>query len=80
MEELDLMEMEIGCPTDVKHVTHIGWDGLANANPLVGWDNLSTTELLSHPTPSLTPFGLAASAPENDSPTFVSLNASSSFA
>ncbi|GLT55497.1 hypothetical protein SLA2020_286140 [Shorea laevis] len=23
------MEMEIGSPTDVKHVTHIGWDGSA---------------------------------------------------
>lgn len=26
-EELGEMEMEIGSPTDVKHVTHIGWDG-----------------------------------------------------
>ncbi|XP_008657778.1 CRIB domain-containing protein RIC10 isoform X1 [Zea mays] len=22
-------EMEIGCPTDVKHVAHIGWDSVA---------------------------------------------------
>ncbi|XP_062005130.1 CRIB domain-containing protein RIC4 [Rosa rugosa] len=29
-EELE-MDMEIGCPTDVKHVTHIGLDGSASA-------------------------------------------------
>ncbi|WVZ05982.1 hypothetical protein V8G54_019328 [Vigna mungo] len=32
-EEID---MEIGCPTDVQHVTHIGWDGIATSNdPLI---------------------------------------------
>ncbi|KAI4312017.1 hypothetical protein MLD38_036875 [Melastoma candidum] len=27
------IEMEIGCPTDVKHVTHIGWDGPSGNGP-----------------------------------------------
>ncbi|MED6114655.1 CRIB domain-containing protein [Stylosanthes scabra] len=31
-EELD-MEMEIGCPTDVQHVTHIGLDGITTPPP-----------------------------------------------
>ena len=31
-------EMEIGCPTDVKHVAHIGWDSAAGgASP--SWVN-----------------------------------------
>ncbi|GAB2277189.1 CRIB domain-containing protein [Dionaea muscipula] len=39
--EDELEELEIGCPTDVKHVTHIGWDGCS------GWDDGG--ELLSRP-------------------------------
>ncbi|MED6224359.1 CRIB domain-containing protein [Stylosanthes scabra] len=31
-EELD-MDMEIGCPTDVQHVTHIGLDGITTTPP-----------------------------------------------
>ncbi|KAI4371125.1 hypothetical protein MLD38_019393 [Melastoma candidum] len=27
------VEMEIGCPTDVKHVAHIGWDGPSGNGP-----------------------------------------------
>ncbi|KAI4295858.1 hypothetical protein L6164_035858 [Bauhinia variegata] len=30
-------EMEIGCPTDVKHVAHIGWDGHPESGP--SWMN-----------------------------------------
>ncbi|OEL36975.1 hypothetical protein BAE44_0001998 [Dichanthelium oligosanthes] len=30
-------EMEIGYPTDVKHVAHIGWDSAGNASP--SWMN-----------------------------------------
>lgn len=48
LEELE-MDMEIGCPTDVQHVTHIGWDGIAtttSADPMRGWDNLVPPELL----------------------------------
>ncbi|GAB4835388.1 CRIB domain-containing protein [Ancistrocladus abbreviatus] len=76
MEELG-MEMVIGCPTDVKHVTHIGWDGSSmNTNPIMGWDNLITPELLSdpHPATAFSPFNqlqLSMAAPENDSPPFV---------
>ncbi|XP_074319506.1 uncharacterized protein LOC141656494 [Silene latifolia] len=32
-EEEDEPEMQIGCPTDVKHVAHIGWDGPAASSP-----------------------------------------------
>nr|XP_021851852.1 CRIB domain-containing protein RIC4 [Spinacia oleracea] len=87
MEELGL-NMEIGCPTDVKHVTHIGWDSLAKTDSLTGWDNIINSELLSssqnHSTSSavsLKQFNKLATATENDTPTFVSsLNASSSLA
>lgn len=41
-DEMEEMDMEIGCPTDVKHVTHIGLDGSASAatsDPIKGtWD------------------------------------------
>ncbi|XP_015088827.1 CRIB domain-containing protein RIC10 [Solanum pennellii] len=30
-------ELEIGCPTDVKHVAHIGWDGQSGNAP--SWMN-----------------------------------------
>ncbi|XP_019252059.1 PREDICTED: CRIB domain-containing protein RIC10-like isoform X3 [Nicotiana attenuata] len=30
-------ELEIGCPTDVKHVAHIGWDGPSGNAP--SWMN-----------------------------------------
>ncbi|XVF06963.1 hypothetical protein REPUB_Repub06bG0096400 [Reevesia pubescens] len=35
-------DMEIGYPTDVKHVTHIGLDGSASSSPSIGssWDSL----------------------------------------
>ena len=32
-EEVEEVEMEIGYPTDVKHVTHIGLDGSTTTNP-----------------------------------------------
>ncbi|KAH7571358.1 hypothetical protein JRO89_XS04G0028700 [Xanthoceras sorbifolium] len=45
-EDIEEMEgeMEIGFPTDVKHVTHIGLDGSTtnnnnNNNPIKGWDS-----------------------------------------
>ncbi|KAE8009860.1 hypothetical protein FH972_006269 [Carpinus fangiana] len=68
-EDMEEMEMEIGCPTDVKHVTHIGWDGCASAtattscSPVKGWDNLITPDhLLSLPSPSLDHFHLSGPA------------------
>ncbi|XP_051125840.1 CRIB domain-containing protein RIC10-like [Andrographis paniculata] len=30
-------QLEIGCPTDVKHVAHVGWDGPSGGNP--SWMN-----------------------------------------
>ncbi|KAL0559035.1 hypothetical protein IC582_003624 [Cucumis melo] len=43
MEEME-MEMEIGSPTDVKHVTHIGCDATARsedaANSFIAWETL----------------------------------------
>ncbi|XP_021281751.1 CRIB domain-containing protein RIC4 isoform X1 [Herrania umbratica] len=44
-------EMEIGFPTDVKHVTHIGLDGSASSSPSMGsWENLlSPHELFTFP-------------------------------
>ncbi|PSS24010.1 CRIB domain-containing protein [Actinidia chinensis var. chinensis] len=56
------MEMEIGLPTDVKHVTHIGWDGTTTTNPVKGWENLTPPELLSFPSVSLKQFELAMAA------------------
>ncbi|KAK9735816.1 hypothetical protein RND81_04G230200 [Saponaria officinalis] len=71
MEELGI-DMEIGCPTDVKHVTHIGWDNMANTNPFMEWgmDDITPVVSITHPTATAT-----STAPENDSPTtFFSFN------
>ncbi|GAA0176610.1 hypothetical protein LIER_42106 [Lithospermum erythrorhizon] len=57
IEEIEV-EMEIGNPTDVKHVTHIGWDGSTSINPVMGWENLKAPELLSFPSISLKQFEL----------------------
>jgi P21-Rho-binding domain len=38
-EEEEEMEMEIGFPTDVQHVSHIGWDNMANNNFTQKWMN-----------------------------------------
>ncbi|XP_027349435.1 CRIB domain-containing protein RIC4 [Abrus precatorius] len=52
-EEVEI-DMEIGCPTDVQHVTHIGWDGIAtSADPIRGWDALIPPELISLSSQSL---------------------------
>ncbi|KAH6834854.1 hypothetical protein C2S53_000939 [Perilla frutescens var. hirtella] len=62
-EEMEHMEkeMEIGFPTDVKHVTHIGLDGSSTVNqvPNSNWENLKATEILSFPSMSLQQFELA---------------------
>ena len=55
-------EMEIGHPTDVKHVTHIGLDGSTTTNPVKGWENLKAPEILSFPSISLRQFELAMAA------------------
>ncbi|KAA8538939.1 hypothetical protein F0562_025631 [Nyssa sinensis] len=67
-EEMET-EMEIGFPTDVKHVTHVGLDGSATTNPIRGWDNLIAPELLSLPSVnSLRQFELAMAATQADAP------------
>ncbi|XP_027353080.1 CRIB domain-containing protein RIC4-like [Abrus precatorius] len=60
-EEIEEMEpeMEIGYPTDVKHVTHIGLDGSTTTNNVKGWDNLKAPELLSLSPISFKQFELA---------------------
>ena len=53
--EEEEMDMEIGCPTNVQHVTHIGWDGIAttstststSSDPVKGWKDLIPAELLA---------------------------------
>ncbi|XP_047160730.1 CRIB domain-containing protein RIC4-like isoform X1 [Vigna umbellata] len=57
-EEMEA-EMEIGFPTDVKHVTHIGIDGSSITNNVRGWDNLKAPELLSLSPISFKQFELA---------------------
>ena len=58
--------MEIGFPTDVKHVTHIGWDG--SSTNIKGWENLTTPDqlLANFPTISLRQFELAMAAQAHD--------------
>lgn len=61
-EDVEKMEpeMEIGYPTDVKHVTHIGIDGSTTiTNNVKGWDNLKAPELLSLSPISFKQFELA---------------------
>lgn len=74
-EEEEEGEMEIGLPTDVKHVTHIGLDGSATtnttANPLKSssWENnFNTPEILSFPSISLKQFELAMAAQTTQQP------------
>lgn len=58
-EEIEEVEMEIGYPTDVKHVTHIGLDGSTKINPMIkGWDNSKEQDLLSFPSISIQQFEL----------------------
>ncbi|XP_073099589.1 CRIB domain-containing protein RIC4-like [Elaeis guineensis] len=58
-EEME-MEMEIGFPTDVQHVAHIGWDGSNSVSTIKSWDG--APELLSLPSLSLGQFEPAMSA------------------
>ncbi|GMH20252.1 hypothetical protein Nepgr_022093 [Nepenthes gracilis] len=55
-EEME-MTMEIGFPTDVKHLTHIGWDG-----SIKGCEDLSTSEIISFPSISVSQFEIAMAA------------------
>ncbi|XP_030536508.2 CRIB domain-containing protein RIC4-like isoform X2 [Rhodamnia argentea] len=64
MEEIDV-ELEIGYPTDVKHVTHIGLDGSTHTDPVKEWENINTPELLAFPSLSLKQFEFAMAARTN---------------
>lgn len=56
-------EMEIGFPTDVKHVTHIGSDGSTTINHVSNWgNNLKANEIISFPSISLQQFEIAMAA------------------
>lgn len=64
MEEIEV-EMEIGYPTDVKHVTHIGLDGSTHTDPVKEWENLNNPEILAFPSLSLKQFEFAMAAQTN---------------
>ncbi|KAM0946599.1 putative CRIB domain-containing protein RIC2/4 [Dioscorea sansibarensis] len=56
-EEDEEMEMEIGFPTDVQHLAHIGLDGFSNVGNMKSWEK--TPDCLSLPSLSLRQFELA---------------------
>ncbi|KAG6384497.1 hypothetical protein SASPL_155688 [Salvia splendens] len=66
------MGMEIGLPTDVKHVTHIGLDGCASSILSKGWNNLTQSRYDHLPSFSSTPLQLAM-AKNAENPTIRSL-------
>ncbi|XP_042017033.1 CRIB domain-containing protein RIC4-like isoform X2 [Salvia splendens] len=66
------MGMEIGLPTDVKHVTHIGLDGCASSILSKGWNNLTNPDMTNLPSFSSTPLQLAM-AKNAENPTIRSL-------
>ncbi|KAK8549330.1 hypothetical protein V6N13_009006 [Hibiscus sabdariffa] len=65
-------EMEIGYPTDVKHVTHIGLDGTTttSSNPFKGWQDFSPMDhnFIAFPSISLSQFELAMAAQTHTGP------------
>lgn len=68
MEEME-HEMEIGYPTDVKHLTHIGLDGSTTTNNVRGWKSLKPPpELLSFSSISLKQFEIAMAAQAHHQP------------
>lgn len=63
-EEAEEVEMEIGFPTDVQHVAHIGWDGFST---MKSWGR--APDCLSLPNSfSLKPFELAMAAAQAGAP------------
>lgn len=67
IEEME-QDMEIGYPTDVKHVTHIGLDGSTTTNNVKDWDNLKAPELLSLSPITLKQFELAMATQAHQQP------------
>ncbi|KAL6581674.1 CRIB domain-containing protein [Orobanche minor] len=72
-DELEETEIgiEIGFPTDVKHVTHIGFDGCASSILSKGWDH-EPDQIINLPSFHLTQLELAM-AKHTEKPTFRSL-------
>ncbi|XP_022735437.1 CRIB domain-containing protein RIC4-like [Durio zibethinus] len=70
MEE-ETAEMEIGFPTDVKHVTHIGLDGTTTTNPVKGWKDFKRPDIIAFPSISLRQFELAMAARTQHGPLIV---------
>lgn len=63
-EDEEEAEMEIGFPTDVQHVAHIGLDGLSHtmgSSKKSGWD-MAAPEFLPLPSFSMKQFELAMAA------------------
>ncbi|KAJ8461016.1 hypothetical protein OPV22_033942 [Ensete ventricosum] len=60
-EEDEEVDMEIGFPTDVQHVAHIGWDGFNGMSSKTSWDK-PPPEFLTLPPFSLKQFELAMAA------------------
>ncbi|KAJ0972483.1 hypothetical protein J5N97_020442 [Dioscorea zingiberensis] len=59
-EEDEEMEMEIGLPTDVQHLAHIGLDGFSNVGTMKSWEK--APDCLSLSSLSLRQFELAMAA------------------
>ena len=60
-EDDEEIEMEIGLPTDVQHLAHIGWDGFnSGSTGMKSWNK--GPDLHSLPTISLRQFELAMAA------------------
>ncbi|GAB2267059.1 CRIB domain-containing protein [Dionaea muscipula] len=60
--ETEEVEMDIGFPTDVKHLTHIGFDGSTSTKKNYmrkSWEDSSTPEIIHFPSVSLRQFELA---------------------
>ncbi|KAK6266086.1 hypothetical protein QUC31_016923 [Theobroma cacao] len=71
IEEIAASEMEIGFPTDVKHVTHIGLDGATTTNHVMGWENFNPPDIIAFPSISLRQFELAMAAQTQNAPLIV---------
>ncbi|OMO51784.1 PAK-box/P21-Rho-binding protein [Corchorus capsularis] len=67
IEELTV-EMEIGYPTDVKHVTHIGLDGTTTTNHVKGWEDYNPPDIITFPSISVRQFELAMAAQTQNGP------------
>ncbi|KAL3650120.1 CRIB domain-containing protein [Castilleja foliolosa] len=72
LEEEEELGIEIGFPTDVKHVTHIGLDSCASSILSKSWDHEHNQTIKVPPFP-LSPLELAMVKHTTENPTFRSL-------